>query len=461
MKVFFFIIINLLIFVGFLTIFILSISICSKFNGVHSDYTIALSKNWFNSPIIDIKTGPFCPTYYTAVQFDPYQGSMAGCLDGGYIYTGSCTSNNITDGHEIYPISEIPISKWYNNILCIKRLSFNSTYFDLQIVGQNQICDYNQKHCGVIDSIGNILCISSTSDCPINDILMLSESDSIPSGYQTVSLVRNGAKKILAFSNKNITNGKIVVEFKISDNIPCINPYFYNKLYNPYILDNISGRDKCIGSYGGQFIDKNYKYIDFTTIHDLYQDNLILDSLKNLPDYPVKTLNLFSKLYYRNYIGLNTTLFNSLKFKNIIPNITNGMDFYLNNFKDYNNFAQSISIFTIVIFIVIVIFYTLSRTWCIGSDNKTIIIVFLDIIMSIIILIVMILNIYCNKNIKNLENINSSFLEFLNYGDLSFQDAINSYILNIKEVKNLVSINIILSAIMIPLPLILLSTFCC
>ena len=384
MKVFFFIIINLLIFVGFLTIFILSISICSKFNGVHSDYTIALSKNWFNSPIIDIKTGPFCPTSYTAVKFDPYQGSVEGCLDGGYIYTGSCTSNNMTDGNEIYPISAIPISKWYNNILCIKRLSYSSTYFDLQIVGQNQICDYNQKNCGIIDSIGNILCISSTSDCPINDILMLSESDSIPSGYQTVSLVRNGAKKILAFSNKNITNGKIVVEFKISDNIPCINPYFYNKLYNPYILDNISGRDKCIGSYGGQFIDKNYKYIDFTTIHDLYQDNLILDSLKNLPDYPVKTLNLFSKLYYRNYIGLNTTLFNSLKFKNIIPNITNAMDFYLHNFNDYNNFAQSISTFTIVIFSILVIFYTFTRTCCIGlnfSDSKTIGIVFFDFIM--------------------------------------------------------------------------------
>ena len=82
----------------------------------------------------------------------------------------------------------------------------------------------------------------------------------------------------------------------------------------------------------------------------------------------------------------------------------------------------------------------------------------IDLLLSIIMLVIMIPNIFCSKNIKNLKNSNSSYLIFTNYGDLSFQDAINSYILYIEHVKNLVPINFILDTIIISLPFILL--FC-
>ena len=82
-----------------------------------------------------------------------------------------------------------------------------------------------------------------TSVCPINDIQMLNSNEIVPPGYKTISLSSYGENKTLAFGNKG-PSGKIAVEFKISDNIPCINPLYSNKLYS-HILESNYFTDKC------------------------------------------------------------------------------------------------------------------------------------------------------------------------------------------------------------------------
>ena len=119
-----------------------------------------------------------------------------------------------------------------------------------------------------------------------------------------------------------------------------MNPYFYNKIGDPYILENYQGRDKCIGSFGSKFIDRNYKYIDSCKIKDLYEDNSILYFLNNLPLYPMANLNFYTNLYFRSYIGLNKTCHDSIQSKNLLQNITNGLYYIQSNYEIVRNFVK-------------------------------------------------------------------------------------------------------------------------
>ena len=99
-KIIPFIIGDCLIFLGFLTIIVIKIIIYINLNEVYSDYTIGMTKNWMNSPIMDIQTGPYCSPGYSSVDFDNWPGTFRGCYYRFQIFTGTCKSHNKTMGYD-------------------------------------------------------------------------------------------------------------------------------------------------------------------------------------------------------------------------------------------------------------------------------------------------------------------------------------------------------------------------
>ena len=227
-----------LFFVGFLIIFVLNILIQNKLGLADSQYTLFLARNWLNSPILDIQNKANCSIgNSSALVFDYWPGTVKGCFckSSGAINIGFCSKKNYACT-SISGIAKKNYTKWKSSEFCVIRLPISS-YLNLTISRQGDSCPSNQQNCGIIDNLGNILCMPTTSICPINDIQMLNPNDTVPSGYRSISILSiTGEKKLLAFGNV-LTTGKIAFKFKVSDNTPCIDPFFSNRIVTSYILE--------------------------------------------------------------------------------------------------------------------------------------------------------------------------------------------------------------------------------
>ena len=442
------------LFIGFLIIFIINFLIYSKFNNIDSQYTLILSRNWLNSPIVDIQilSKSNCSYNNTSVAiFDNWPGTVPGCPCNGIMKIGGCTSK--TSCRSVVSNPMLPYNTWRSSQFCITRLPINS-YLGLTIAKKNDSCPLNQKNCGIIDTLGNILCMPSTSICPINDIQMLNFNEIVPPGYKSISLLSYGENKTLAFGNKG-PSGKIAVEFKISDNIPCINPFFSNKV-DSYILESNYNSDKCFGSLGGTFFDKNYQFVDSTTKYNLYSDNNIIYVLINLPYYPTYKLQNKTRLYYRNYIGINKTCLDSIQAKNLNQKISDGLNFIHSKFNTFNNIFRGIFVYTIVIWSITLLMFHLGRGILCYAENYNLYdwsMCWCEVFIFICFLVIMILNIIFYTQMKSLKDAFDDFFPFISCGDNSFNEAVPSFITNLDYIFGLSFINFIVSIIIFILPL--------
>ena len=76
----------------------------------------------------------------------------------------------------------------YDATLDDTQLSFtyyDSTYESLltSSVKKGEPCPDNTKQCGILDTLGNIMCIDVNTDCPIN-LILVTEDNNIPSEYK-------------------------------------------------------------------------------------------------------------------------------------------------------------------------------------------------------------------------------------------------------------------------------------
>ena len=448
---------NILFFVGFLILFIISLNIHNKFSNIDSQFTLLLAKNWLDSPIIDIQTRDNCSSNYNTSEaiFDYWAGTVLGCNCSNTIRFGSCSSKSV-GCRTIQSTDMIPYKKWRSSKFCFTRLPMNS-YLGLTIASQNESCPFNHKNCGKIDTLENILCMPDTSVCPINDIQMLNSNEIVPPGYKTISLSSYGENKTLAFGNKG-PSGKIAVEFKISDNIPCINPLYSNKLYS-HILESNYFTDKCFGSLGGTILDKSYQFIDSTTKNNLYSDNNILININNLPSYPVFELQLETRLYYRNFIGINKSCYNSIQAGNLFKKISDGLNVLQKNFSTFKNIYGGIFVYIMVISGITLLLHHLIRgIFCFiakefddhyeehfGS--------FCEFFIFICFLPIMILNIIFYTQIKSLSDAYVDFFPYIYCGDNPFNEAVPLFLKNLDNIFTLSFVNLIISIIIFILPL--------
>jgi hypothetical protein len=438
----------------FITVFIFNMVIYKKLDNSDSIYTVSLAKNWVTTPIVDLQQGPLCTSNYTTLIFDSWPGTTIGHIKDGNLSRGFCSSDNdkLKNCKDIIGFSYKNINNWFGTSFCVRRLPIAS-YLESSIASPGSSCPINMKNCGILDSLGNSLCVLVSIECPINDIQIVLDNSPVPSGYKSLRLVRNGQVKKMIFGNSGV-KGKIVNEFKISEDTPCINPYYHNRKVNSFLLDETFNKDRCLSGYGGKNIDENYKKIDSYSINDLYYDNNIQPKLKNVIDsYPEENLRATTNLYYRNNIGISKKCFDEIKRDVKFKNIQNGIIYLHSDYRNHQKNYLSVFMFIFIGYMFVFFVYYLVRIPSIFADiSKSIILVFELITTLLIIISAVLFVVYYSKMIT----IMSYYKDFLPYtnncGDSVYSEAVPKFINIMNSAYSNLIICIVLTFMMIPIP---------
>ena len=138
-------------------------------------------------------------------------------------------------------------------------VNYSQNYASL-LAHSGKECEKDYKKCGILDSLGNILCIPENETCPINDIkidLASSASNNDLKGYESTSFKNLQEGYVLYYTN-NATEKEIISKLSLSNEIPLyinLNNLIYDEqTYKDYLesleTDN-SGNDRDYRDSGG------------------------------------------------------------------------------------------------------------------------------------------------------------------------------------------------------------------
>jgi hypothetical protein len=129
----------------------------------------------------------------------------------------------------------MPYKIWKSTLICSKR---DPSYLDLKTAKTESECGSSYKSCGIIDSLNQVLCYPDNVKCQYNYFNALGPNDAIPTDrkYDVVNIGFNQREGKFIFSNEN-TRGRIIKQFTIDDDIPCISPDYKHLSYQPYYLE--------------------------------------------------------------------------------------------------------------------------------------------------------------------------------------------------------------------------------
>ncbi len=143
------------------------------------------------------------------------------------------------NNHDLFPLL-------YISPIGIKT-EYNQNYESL-LKHSGKICEANYKKCGILDTMGNIMCIPKEDECPINDMIvdLISKNDYyISNGYKAAYLDNLGEEYALYFTNES-TDKEIIVKMKFTVETPRYinqdNFKFDQDTYDSYI-SRLSGSD--------------------------------------------------------------------------------------------------------------------------------------------------------------------------------------------------------------------------
>ena len=273
-------------------------------------------------PIFNLKYSDSSNEDQVVVSFSSFKGTTEGCdcrgsnstsipsQCRGTICRKTCSASmKKMNCSTIEPLNEINITIWRNKQLYKNKEKGNYTYkaFLENAVSSDKECANGYKQCGILDSLGNKLCLEEEEECPLNFLLINNEETTdLPYDIETIKL---DEKKYLHYSHMAI-NLPIIIDFQLSDNEICINPEEYGSTSNSslYILDHYKYYG-CNSNIGGNQTDNRYFKLDNDNKYSIYSMSSIVDKLASLPEYPFKELNATeSYLYYTNYHGMNKEL---------------------------------------------------------------------------------------------------------------------------------------------------------
>ena len=175
---------------------------------------------------------------------------------------------------------------------------YNKNYNYLLNHAKKETCEKKYKKCGILDTYGNKMCIPNEDECPINEIIVDSESkynDYLSQGYQKAFLKNLKEGYSIYYTNTKIDN-KIIVKIKFSEEIPRYinedNFIFDYKLFKS--LEHHEGGGVGVSGGGLRNLEK---YGDSETTNyifkKIFEDENIDKSYKKV----------FNNLYVGNYIG--------------------------------------------------------------------------------------------------------------------------------------------------------------
>ena len=141
------------------------------------------------------------------------------------------------NNNKIYPILDITENG--------TKIFYNQSYVSL-LKHSGKECDKNYKQCGILDTLGNKMCIPKDDICPINDIIIgLSENHSLYSqkGYK-IGFIENMTENHVLYYTNTAKDKQIVAKLKLTNETL---RYIHE---DNFIFDEDTYQDS-LASYGG------------------------------------------------------------------------------------------------------------------------------------------------------------------------------------------------------------------
>lgn len=202
------------------------------------------------------------------------------------------------------------ISKWRDTQTVKNIVEYDVNRY-AHIIPKNGTCKEGYKKCGKINENQDYLCLKEDENygCPINDIIIKSDNQSLGSYYRSFQL---GNKYIFISNNKTdnylITNLAISLDTETNKkNYEIIDKDYYSNLliYNPYISYDSSKKPVLVYLNAVQF-KLNYTYEDMLKYQEIYKEkNKIYTKEK------IEELNLEVEKYKTALKGIGIAAFSS------------------------------------------------------------------------------------------------------------------------------------------------------
>ena len=197
--------------------------------------------------------------------------------------------------------------------------TFSHNYYDLLHHSTKNECEPNYKKCGILDTLGNIMCIPEQDNCPINKIVLYSNYGYLNFSYLNFDL----------FYTNLATNDDIVSKLVLSDKQPryitednfIFDEDSYWKIFPPshgggdsdydYYDSDSGSYDSGDSGGGGDWGGVGGGDGDWRILEGIYgEDNKITKYINKKMEEDNNIDNNFKSitynLYSRNYIGFET-----------------------------------------------------------------------------------------------------------------------------------------------------------
>ena len=100
-----------------------------------------------------------------------WDGTVEGCECDGSIFKEICTDDQNDNGCvSLYSNSPINYTIFNSKYLCAKKsqLKYRDLLKTNQVISKEESCPSNYTFCGILDTLGNQLCVKNDESCPIN-----------------------------------------------------------------------------------------------------------------------------------------------------------------------------------------------------------------------------------------------------------------------------------------------------
>jgi hypothetical protein len=336
-----------------------------------SNYTYlqGMGTNWSAGPVMSINTKSLncAADEDNLIDNNKWPGTREGCycpnswdLFEEDLREGRCkkSRDNRLWCSTIQAMTPIEYKSYKGRQMCAKRMP--GSYLDLSIVANENSCPKDYRPCGIADTLNHVLCISRETDCPMNDVRIIGKNEPIPSDFEYTVLESNDAK--ILFTNKN-TRGRVVNQFKIAEDQPCVLPFYEHTKGSLYLLDGLYETGTCKRGIGDTLYDQSFKKIDTYNMKSLFAENQISPVLNTLPKFNMEVYDKPVNLYTKNYIGVSPACLKEIKANKLGPSIIE--DLLNMEAKMSKNLTMSLVIMILVIissvFVAIYVFMYYSR----------------------------------------------------------------------------------------------------
>ena len=229
------------------------------------------------------------------------------------------------NNNQIYPIVDIH----FNGTL----VYYKENYESLLKTSYKNCEEKNYKKCGILGTLGNIMCIPETDECPINDLVIdeSSKMDEYINKSYKVGYLNDIAQNYYIYYRNNQTDNQIIAKIKASNETPKYidedNLVFDEDTFQDYYTPPDDDNDDW------DYWDPNWDH-DYDSYRRVNQSN----SLRKIDEQRIfgdDIINSYIRNRFNDKINIDKT------FRKISGNIYAGNYIGFNsstNLNDYNNF---------------------------------------------------------------------------------------------------------------------------